>query len=52
MGDVAAPARVEIVDAKHLVAFGEQSFAQMRSEKSGATRDQNALRTGEFRNHR
>jgi hypothetical protein len=31
VSDVAAPARVKIVDAKNLVTFVEQSFAKMRA---------------------
>ena len=40
--DVGARAREEVVEAHDLVPIGEQPLAQMRAEKAGATRHQDA----------
>jgi hypothetical protein len=45
MLDVAFAAREEIVDADDLMTLLDQSVDQMRTEKSGAAGDQNALTT-------
>jgi hypothetical protein len=37
--DVALSTREEIVQAQHLIAFIEEPFAEMRTEKSGAAGD-------------
>jgi hypothetical protein len=40
MLDIAARAGEEVIDAQHLAARLQQPFAEMRSEKSGPTGDQ------------
>lgn len=46
MRDIVLRAGVEIVDAQHVVAFGDEPLAQVRAEKAGAARDENALAFG------
>ncbi len=41
--DVASGARVEVVDAEHLLALGYQPFAEVGADEPGAARDQHAL---------
>jgi hypothetical protein len=41
--DILLGPREKIVNAENLVAVAEQAINQMRSEKSGAAGDQNAL---------
>jgi hypothetical protein len=43
MLDVAARAREEIVDAKHLTAAPEQLLAKMRADKPSAAGNENAF---------
>jgi hypothetical protein len=43
MSDIVAPSSEVVVDAQNLAAFSEQSFAQVRAEKTGATRNKDAL---------
>ena len=40
--DVAQVTRQQVVHANHFVAFGQEAFAKMAAEKSGATGDQHA----------
>ena len=40
VGDVRERSRLEVVDADHAVAAGEQFVAEVRAEKSGATGDE------------
>ena len=43
MRDVVLLARVEIVDAQHVVAVRHEAFAQVRAEEAGAAGDEHAF---------
>jgi hypothetical protein len=46
MLDIRFSAREKIIDAKNVVSFRQQSFAQMRAEKTGSAGDQNPFHEG------
>jgi hypothetical protein len=43
MCDVPPRAGVEIINAQHFIALRKESFAKMRTDKSGSSRDSNPI---------